>query len=251
MIPVPLLSENEKSRGVMCDYLGAAHEATKKKLVEMRKTGQISKSVHEPQKREKKLEILILDITNEKAVFPNKTWLGKSNDNEIMKCLSSNKGEGIILNHYLIDTINKYIKYTLFRDSLKNLPLPAAFGDVKSNLQKMIKEKHMAQEDTRKLYEMLYGFGVLSSMGIPYSERLEMPGYNVFEIMPGGSLIKLPMPYKEIGYEKLEFNKSVCKAFQELWGIPDNHITLNEYYPDIWKYYESRYENRSKRKMNY
>jgi hypothetical protein len=66
--------------------------------------------------------------------------------------------------------------------------------------------------------------------------------------MPGGSLIKLPMPYKEIGYESLGFNKTMGKVLQELWGVPNRHITLNEYYPEIWKYYENYYEKKYKEK---
>jgi hypothetical protein len=244
-IPVPLLSENHKLRNVMCDFLITAHEATKKKLAEMRKTKQMPKSAHEPKKREKKLEIPILSIVDETISPPNdKIWLYKINDDELLTCFPESKRKKIKLNTHLTDLINKYIKYTIFRDSLEELP--AAFGAIKSILQEMIKEKKERQEDTQELYEMLYSFGALSSMGIPYSEKLEMPGYNVFEIMPGGSLIKLPMPYAEIGYERLGFNKSICKSLQELWGIPSNHSTLNEYYPEIWKYYENHYEKKYK-----
>jgi hypothetical protein len=246
-IPVPLLSENYKLRNVMCDFLKNAHEATKKKLVEMRKTNQTPKPAHKPGKREKKPEIEILSIINERARLSSKKWLYRTNDNELLQCLSNNKHGEIILSHRLIDIIDKHMKYTLFRDPLKILPLPAAFREIKLILQKMIKEKYAIQEDAQELYEMLYGFGVLSSMSIPYSERLEMPGYNVFEIMPGGSLIKLPMPYKEIGYESLGFNKTVGKVLQELGGVPNRHITLNEYYPEIWKYYENYYEKKYKK----
>jgi hypothetical protein len=243
-IPVPLLSENSKLRNIMCDFLEAAHEATKKKLAEMRKTGQVPKPAYEPKKREKRPEIEVFGFVNEKSVLSNRKWLNKTNDSEILQCFSDYKRSEITLNSHLADIINKYTKYTLFLDPLKILPLPAAFREVKSVLKKMIKEKNAIQEDTQELYELLYGFGVLSSMGIPYSERLEMPGYNIFEIMPGGSLLKLPMPYKEIGYEKLELNKSVCKALRELWGTPNNHSTLNEYYPEIWEYYEKKYNKK-------
>jgi hypothetical protein len=247
-IPVPLLSENYKLREVMCGFLENAHETTKKKLAEMRKTNKMPKSAYEPKKREKKPEREILSIINEKATLSSRKWLYRTNDNELLGCLSKSKHDGIILNTHFIDIITKHMKYTLFRDPLKVLPLPAAFREVKSILQKMIKEKKAIQEDPQELYEMLYGFGVLSSMSIPYSERLEMPGYNIFEIMPGGSLIKLPMPFEEIGYEGLDFNKSICKVLQELWGIPNNHITLNEYYPEIWKFYENQFERKYKKK---
>jgi hypothetical protein len=246
MIPVPLLSENEKLRGVMCDYIQSAHEATKKKLAEMRKTNQIPKSAYEPKKREKEPKIIIFDLKNEKAVLSSRKWLNKTNDSEIIQCFLDSRKSGITLSSHLMDTINKYIKYTLFRECLEDLPL--TIKHVVSILKDMIKEKRAAQEDAGELYEMLYGFGVLASMSIPYSERLEMPGFNVFEIMPGGSLIKLPMPYKEIGYEKLGFTKTACKAFLELWGIPNNHTTLNEYYQEIWRFYEKKFEKRYEEK---
>jgi hypothetical protein len=244
MIPVPLLSEYEKLRSVMRDYLQTAHDATKKKLAEMRKTNQIPKSAYEPKKREKEPEIIIFGLKNEKAVLSSRKWLNKTNDGEIIQCFSGSQRSGITLSSHLMDTVNKYIKYTLFLDPVKSFPFPAAFREIRLTLQKMIKEKQTEKEDTQELYEMLYGFGVLASMNIPYSERLEMPGFNVFEIMPGGSLIKLPMPYKEIGYEILGFTKSSCKAFQELWGVPNDHITLNEYYPEIWSFYEAKFEKK-------
>jgi hypothetical protein len=242
-IPVPLLFENNTLRNAMCDFLETAHKITKKKLAEIRRTNQMPRPAYEPKKREKKPEIKILTIINEKAVLSNRIWLNKTKDNEILNCFAY-KREKITFNPCLLNIINKYIKYTLFHDTLKNLPLPAAFREVKSILQKMIKEKKALQENTIELYEILYNIGILYSMCIPYSEKLTMPGYNIFEIMPGGSLIKLPMPFNEIGYEKLGFNKSTCKMFQELWGNPNNHTTLNEYYPEIWNYYENKFDKK-------
>jgi hypothetical protein len=29
-----------------------------------------------------------------------------------------------------------------------------------------------------------------------------------------------------------------------LGGIPNNHITLNEYYPEIWRFYEVKFEKK-------
>jgi hypothetical protein len=130
----------------------------------------------------------------------------------------------------------------LLQRPLIELPSPAAFEHVKFIIQKLISEKQAMQENVLELYEMLYCFGVLSSMSISYSAKLEIPGTNVFEIMPGGSLIKLPMPYKKIGYAKLGFNESICKVFRELWGVPDNHVTLKDYYPEIWDYYEEHFD---------
>jgi hypothetical protein len=231
----------------MYNFLENAHEATKKKLAEMRKTNQIPKSTHEPKKREKKPEISILSIVDETIPSPNnEMWLYSINDNELLECFSESKRKKIQLNTHLTDLTNKYIKYTVFRDSLEDLP--AGFGVIDSILQKMIKEKKERQEDTQELYELLYGFCVLSTVLVTYSEKLEITGYSVVEIMPGGSLIKLPLPFKEIGYERFGFNKSICKDLQELWGIPHNHLTFNEYYPEIWKYYKNHYDKKHKEK---
>jgi hypothetical protein len=127
--------------------------------------------------------------------------------------------------------------------------LPIATGAGKSIITEIIKELKDDQEAVHELYEMLYGFEVLFSMNIPYSEKLEMPGFNIFSIMPGGSLIKLPMPYSEIGYDNIRFNQREMKTLQELWGIPNKHITLREYYPEIWNYYESHYDEISEKKL--
>jgi hypothetical protein len=247
-IPVPLLSENYKLRAVMCDFLENAHESTKKKLAEMRKTNQMPKSAHEPKKRERKHEEAILSMVDENTNPPNdnKVWIYRINDSELLECFPKSKREKIKLNTHLTDIINKYKKFILFRDSLENLP--AASGAIISILEKMIKEKDALQENTQELYELLYNFCVLHTIWVDYSEKLEMPGYNVIEIMPGGSLIKLPMPFKEIGYERLGLKKSICKRFQELWGIPNNHITFHEYYPEIWRYYENHYEKKYQEK---
>jgi hypothetical protein len=246
-IPVPLLSENLKLRNVICGFLGAAHEMTKKKLAELRKTNKAPEPAYKPQKREKIPEMSIFSISDETIKLSNdKLWINRINDNELMECFSRSKRNVIKLDTHLSDILNKYIKYLLFRELLEELPL--TLNQIASYLKEIINKKNEMQNDIQDIYKMIYSFHFLSTAVIPYSEKLEMPGYNVIDIMPGGSLIKLPMPYAKIGYEKLGLNKSTEKLFRELWGIPEAHNTFNELYPEIWNYYESHYKRISRSK---
>jgi hypothetical protein len=133
------------------------------------------------------------------------------------------------------DIPNKRLDY-----ALKNLPYPAAFREAMIALRVITKNKIKTNADINdEEYKFLYRIGVVNSMCIPYSYTLEQPGFNVMERIPGALLFSLPIPYKEIGYEKIPlFNKTDCKMFIKLWGIPETHFSMNEYYNSIWKKYE-------------
>jgi hypothetical protein len=126
--------------------------------------------------------------------------------------------------------------------ALNNLPLPAAFREAMISIRKIISEKRKRQLDISDDLNFLYKLGIVSSMMLDYSEKLAMPGYNVMETIPGGLLCRLDIPYLKLGYSKIKlFNKTDCKMFVEAWGEPQDHLTMNEYYKEIWLKYENAY----------
>lgn len=126
-----------------------------------------------------------------------------------------------------------------FEYAIKNLPLLRAFKEIMISIRGIIKEKKREKIDVNNDYQILYKFGVVSSMCIPYSSYLKEPGFNTMERIPGGMLFNLPTPYKIMGYKEIElFNKTDCKEFVKLWGEPETHQTMNTLYNDLWHQYE-------------
>jgi hypothetical protein len=127
-------------------------------------------------------------------------------------------------------------------ESLYGEPSQGYFKEAGKSLRKFIKQEKELGKPVDELYKTLYSIGVISSLLVPFSSKLQIDGSYILEIMPGGSLLKLPFSYKDTGYEKIEFfTKSGCKMFAKLWGEPKIHKTLNEYYPKIFKFYEDRF----------
>lgn len=125
--------------------------------------------------------------------------------------------------------------------SLRALPLPGAFRESAIALRALIREKRKAKEDCERELAFLYGLAALNSFMLPYSERLDEPGFNVFESIPAKTLFGLPFTYHKLGAEKLELlNKTDRKWFQEAWGEPDCHTTLYSLHSDVWRRYEDK-----------
>ena len=79
----------------------------------------------------------------------------------------------------------------------------------------------------------------VESFGIDYSKRLEQPGYNVMERVPGAVVKSLKYEYSSLGYDKLRLlNKTDRKWLKDAWGEPSKHTTLNELHKRVWKKYE-------------
>lgn len=123
--------------------------------------------------------------------------------------------------------------------AIENLPLPAAFREAAIAVRSLIRECRQLNQPYGDQLELLYWLGAVSSFSVPYSTRLEEPGYNVMQAVPGQVLKGLPFSYDQLGYEKIElFNKTDINWLVESWGQPKSHSTLHELYQEVWKRYE-------------
>ena len=119
------------------------------------------------------------------------------------------------------------------------MPLPAAFSEALIAIRAELRIRKATGQSVDTDVSLLYRFGAVKSMMVPYSAKLKEPGYNIMEIIPGKRLFDLPIPYEEIGYRKIDaFTKTDCRMFVQFWGEPKGHQTMNEYYHEIWVQYE-------------
>lgn len=148
------------------------------------------------------------------------------------------------------DHIKKYQKHPEARlaIAIHNLPLPAAFREAIIAIRALIRKQKKNSENCEDALALLYWLAVVDSFRIPYSERLQIPGYNVFEIIPAYILKSLAFSYNEIGYLELSLiNKTDAKWLVEQWGQPDLHTTLHNKYPGVWLEYENKYRQEQAR----
>jgi hypothetical protein len=167
------------------------------------------------------------------------SWINDYNDEELLECIPEEALQSFNNNDGLK---RKLLAIPELGDDLYNDPSEYYFQTIMRLIRKAIKREKEAGNPVDELYETLYSVGVISSVIISFSEKLGIEGDYVLEIMPGGSLLKLPFSYKDIGYEKITlFTKGDCKMFPKLWGNPEAHKTLNEYYPRINSFYENKF----------
>jgi|26BtaG_2_1085354.scaffolds.fasta_scaffold08670_2 hypothetical protein len=123
--------------------------------------------------------------------------------------------------------------------AIQFLPLPAAFREAVLALRAIIKEKKSKGEDFIDYLNALYRLAVWRSFCIDYADKAQMPGYSVFESIPGGKIINLDADYQSIGYEKLKLiSKTDIKLLVDIYGEPEQHTTLNSMYRDVWDDFE-------------
>lgn len=127
------------------------------------------------------------------------------------------------------------------RLAIENLPLPAAFKEAAIATRALIRDARKQGLPYEDQLTLLYWLAAISSFGVPYSERLGQPGYNVVEAVPGKTLKGLSFSYAQLGYEKLDLlNKTDIKWLVECWGQPESHSTLHEIHLDVWRNYEEK-----------
>jgi len=125
--------------------------------------------------------------------------------------------------------------------ALENLPLPGAFREAAIAVRALIRQKQKAGDPPNEELAMLYWLAALRSFMLDYAPRLQQPGFNVVEAMPGKVLRSLSFSYRELGYENLELlNKTDVKWIREAWGEPDSHTTLAVLHREVWEEYESK-----------
>ena len=126
--------------------------------------------------------------------------------------------------------------------AIKNLPLPAAFREAAIALRAKIRSKRKAKISFDAELEMLYLLAAIESFGIPYSQNLKLPGYNVLSFIPAETIKNLTFSFDSLGFENLELLKKTDKKLLiEHWGTPKNHSTLNELHQDVWLKFEKLY----------
>jgi hypothetical protein len=141
------------------------------------------------------------------------------------------------------DRIKKYRREPLKRLSiaLENLPLPGAFREAAVAIRTIISEKRKNKKNYEEDLNFLYWLAAVRSFMLDYAPKLNEPGFNVIESIPGKRIKSLPFSYNELGYKKLELlNKTDCKWLVELWGEPQSHSTLNDLHADVWDEYERK-----------
>ena len=131
--------------------------------------------------------------------------------------------------------------------ALANLPLPAAFREAAVATRTIIRLKRKVEEQYDQELYLLYWLAAIDSFRVPYSKRLQTPGYNVMELVPGEELKTLPFSYANLGYQKLPLlNKTDAKWLTQSWGEPKRHTTLNRVHREIWVKYEGLLANQLK-----
>ena len=135
------------------------------------------------------------------------------------------------------------------RLALENLPLPAAFREAAVAVRAIIREKQKAKSEFTEDVVLLYWLAAVESFGLPYSEFLCQPGFNVLESIPGNVIKSLPFSYQDLGYNQLSLlNKTDIKWCVARWGEPNQHTTLNALHNAVWRKYER--ELPEKQRMN-
>lgn len=88
--------------------------------------------------------------------------------------------------------------------ALKFIPLPQAFQQSAMALRSLIKLKK--KESIPYIAELyfLYWLAAIKSFGVPYSQLLGEPGFNVLSRIPGAEILNLQVNYDDLGHEHLD-----------------------------------------------
>lgn len=132
--------------------------------------------------------------------------------------------------------------------AIENLPLPAAFREAAIATRAAVRERIKKNEDFADELAVLYWLAAMESFGIPYSEYLRQPGFNVLQSIPCDVIKSLPFSYSRLGYKHLGLlNKSDIKWCVAHWGEPLNHTTLNKLCAETWRKFEVEEKLRQER----
>lgn len=163
-----------------------------------------------------------------------KPWLQSSSDTEAAARSTDfwvSMREDMDAGAFWADRIKGYRKDAQVRLklALKHLPLPAAFREASVALRALIREKRKQQQDYEEELAFLYWLAAICSFPIPYSARLQEPGFNVIESIPGTVIRNLPFDYRTLGYLQLGLLTATDRKWiVEAWGEPEQHVTLHE-----------------------
>lgn len=135
--------------------------------------------------------------------------------------------------------------------ALQNLPLPAAFREAAIATRQIIRAKRKAKTDYSEQLDSLYWLAALESYGIKYSEAVQTPGSNIFELTPAEEILSGDFDYAAIGYDKLPLlNKTDKKWIIDAWGEPTAHTTLHDLRKATWRKYEKVFVREQEKSLN-
>jgi hypothetical protein len=131
--------------------------------------------------------------------------------------------------------------------ALDNLPLPAAFREAAAALRALIRIERKEGSEWQSRLKRLYDLAAYESLMLDYAPRLQEPGYNVMESIPGRVVTELEFSYDTLGYRDLRLlNKTDAKWLVEAWGEPTRHSTLNATHKAVWDRFEDALMKRQK-----
>lgn len=139
----------------------------------------------------------------------------------------------------------KYSRSSRIINGLNGLPSPAAFRDVAIGLREIIRAKAKNKDDFSSELSALYCVAAVYSFCAERSEKLKLPGFNVYSLLSPDDLFALPFDYKTLGFEHLQLflindrNRAI-----KLWGTPRRHSTLHKDQKVLWKTLEKEFEKR-------
>ena len=92
----------------------------------------------------------------------------------------------------------------------------------------------------------------MDSFRLDYAERVQQPGYNIVEAVPGAVLWNADLDYHRIGFEELRLiNKTDAKWIVQVFGEPINHSTLNAVMRSLWDHYETQLLHDRKKRLGF
>lgn len=125
--------------------------------------------------------------------------------------------------------------------AMENLPLPAAFREGAISLRAMIRSRRKAGLAWNSELGLLYWLAAIESFALPYADKLQEPGFNVIESIPGKQIRSLRIDYRQLGYKNLSLlNPTDKRWLVEAWGEPQAHSTLNDLHRQLWDEYEQK-----------
>lgn len=123
--------------------------------------------------------------------------------------------------------------------AIENLPLPGAFREAAIATRSVIRERIKKNKDFADELALLYWLAAVESFGVPYSECLKQPGFNVLQSIPGDVIKSLSFSYSQLGYKHLGLlNTTDIKWCVARWGEPLDHTTLNKVHAETWRKFE-------------
>lgn len=125
------------------------------------------------------------------------------------------------------------------------LPWPLGFKESVLALRAIIRDKKKANEDYQSELLSLYQLAAWESFCPKQCDKLQQPGFKVFDQTPGGLVTALPVDYKQLGYQHLKLvTKTDAKLLVGLYGEPQQHTTLNQLFQQLWQQAEMDYLQR-------